>query len=1125
MSEDINSVECSRDLRKLVEQRQQRPSFSRMISWELGHAADQQPARRTKTRRKQNSGNKDQTPDEVEEQDDDEEYSLSDSSEYETAQEEDDEEENILEKLSGNSDGVDGQISEQGDADTSYDVEGMPSASGVQLNNSQNGRKRRLSKKQKRKRKTHFKTMYLDELYNLGNLCDPSEDIENVFTSLPDEGIMGSEIERNVPSLVELCLAASTRKLRTNSEKGKSSVVQQNRGDIPYLIKYQLSSYGKGMKEQQKLLSYILNRIIPLGLQPNCEQKLNNMFYFEDSEKNEFCILKRAVWKALPYLCKECTCNYIDSQIPQEQATAYLYAPVLCKDKSLCYCSRKAEWKTDSRWKFVVDRLKSALQLRFKRALEKLFHLALPYAMWARGHVTIATDLFKHQLDKETDVIQKAMYLSEIARMHAQFGECKTAIQFYRLAGETVLSLPTGKKEKLSVEVTEQTQILIGNACDRGVLDKEKCQQSSSYWGGARNLPNPDMSTVLASMDVFISLYAGQYEGCEGWRDGIEKMAASLKSCPYLYYYQSLLYALLGDAGKSREAYTMLKHNSMIVPGAGVLALLGKRKWSPWQPLLEMKQQSIPPLKVIWRVQLQHCRLQDDSLSPQEAQLCSKALNLRINERGLICGDLQQALPPMRDLNFDPYTGAHVLSPGSGHTSAWQSAFHHSEHDSAPVKCPFPVPTPCQIYMGKDGTTVHLINPKKDNEMEEMAPKKPSPFLLQWRDSRPHQAIPGSHIIKGRQTTQVIDVAFNKVTEARKKVAKQEKVKKWDKQMADLSGLWKSDFIDFQVWLSQEPVILDDFVDTKSRERFLDVKTCRVSHSPTSNFRVILPNSSDFFIYRPWDTSFPIGLVNKFGELVQEVKYDNNGSDRFTPVVLGPDFYVQIEKTSIARIAIGTGEQNSENGPSVCNICDEHIVWTLAPYITEMVKIAGDPTIEELRVIGGQCKTVGIGLLVTEVMEFVDIVVNDKSGMVYSLSEDKKVILGNFANSKILSEKSISTAEDKSITQLVIAVENNLLFLEVVSEMRPENLAFGANILVSLTQHDKASEHYREHLFYYDLAGNLHGALPCLGRGPRSFLPLYLSAADGGGEEREAGWRVYMRDERDGIICVKLHKL
>jgi len=48
--------------------------------------------------------------------------------------------------------------------------------------------------------------------------------------------------------------------------------------------------------------------------------------------------------------------------------------------------------------------------------------------------------------------------------------------------------------------------------------------------------------------------------GQEGWRRGVEKTEASVKAYPYLYYHQSLLYALCGEETLSQQAYTSLKH-------------------------------------------------------------------------------------------------------------------------------------------------------------------------------------------------------------------------------------------------------------------------------------------------------------------------------------------------------------------------------------------------------------------------------------------------------------------------------------------------------------------------------------------------------------------------------------
>ena len=89
-------------------------------------------------------------------------------------------------------------------------------------------------------------------------------------------------------------------------------------------------------------------------------------------------------------------------------------------------------------------------------------------------------------------------------------------------------------------------------------------------------------------------------------------------------------------------------------------------------------------------------------------------------------------------------------------------------------------------------------------------------------------------------------------------------------------------------------------------------------------------------------------------------------------------------------------------------------------------------------------------------------------------------------------------------------------------------LLFPVGMLISFTQHsDEGDEYYREHVFHFDYDGCLHGVLLCLGHGPRSFLPVYLHGntdSEGQGEgTSQGGWHVYLRDGKDGIMCIRLH--
>ena len=63
----------------------------------------------------------------------------------------------------------------------------------------------------------------------------------------------------------------------------------------------------------------------------------------------------------------------------------------------------------------------------------------------------------------------RAMYLSEIARMHAIFGDSKTAEQFYSVATETALEdCNSERRDRCINEATEQKQILLASIYDTG---------------------------------------------------------------------------------------------------------------------------------------------------------------------------------------------------------------------------------------------------------------------------------------------------------------------------------------------------------------------------------------------------------------------------------------------------------------------------------------------------------------------------------------------------------------------------------------------------------------------------------------------------------------------------------
>ncbi|XP_060575193.1 uncharacterized protein LOC132732729 [Ruditapes philippinarum] len=291
-------AEESKDIKKLIKLQKQRPAFSRMISWEISQAAEYQPVKKGKRKKKKtlapgseehvkkgDDGNA--SPDDIEE-------TVDDSSEYETACEEEGEIEVRGQSVTESEDQLESIGSDILDSYLDTDCEneedeedelfmsciGNDTTAVRSPGEPDQGRRRRPSKKQKRKRRDQAKVIYLDDLFNLGNLFDATDEISDVFTEVLAAG-PDVEIQHRVPTLVELCLKTNRRKHRYNSEKGKkrTNTLEKEATILPYGMKKLISQWGWSQKQLENQLSFFLNKVLPL-----VENQMKAKAYVENSK-------------------------------------------------------------------------------------------------------------------------------------------------------------------------------------------------------------------------------------------------------------------------------------------------------------------------------------------------------------------------------------------------------------------------------------------------------------------------------------------------------------------------------------------------------------------------------------------------------------------------------------------------------------------------------------------------------------------------------------------------------------------------------------------------------------------------------------------------------------------------
>ncbi|KAL4230093.1 hypothetical protein ACF0H5_010478 [Mactra antiquata] len=794
----------SREIKSLIKLRQQRPSYSRMISWELSQVEEQTTTKKRRSKKKQLTKASENNDEESDENNDIADNDSANSSEYETANEDTDGDYNIntlsisdkfdLGELSLtsqditsmdvfddsiNSDGNDDDDDDGDDDELMISCRSSNSVTDSTTATTQSVRHRRPSKKQKRKRRKYFKVTYLDELFNLGSLFDADDNIDDVFNEVSEEGI-NVNIQYRVPTLVELCLNVNRRKRRANSTTSKPPMQEnlkdkrQNEPDnqepvprsygegqvLPFGLKKLMSSRHGGKNDLQNLISHFLNKVLPVYEDLLIDSNSKSIQSYYAYTVSDIRPPVRSVWNVLPYpLAGDCNGNVTYGS---DMSTAFLFTPTMHRCKEACNYGYRYEDKYNGincLWVSALSglantidlmlstpvcttaiiRVKRALNLRYKRLVQNHFEDVLPYVMWSRGLVSMATDMFKTLIDKSKDNTIKCMYLSEIGRMHNMFGDSSTAIQFFKLASERAADkIPHQEnRENTLKEINGQEHILIASVHDTGVLDKDKAALSNSIWSYVISTDETREYSIFAGVNTYLCYHLDSWNESRRYDEAIMKIEKIAKTHEYFNYYLSMLYAFQGNEDMCTKVYRRMRYGPYGDVADLMISLLGPKVKNPWQPLIEqVKKQKSPvqPLKVIWRTLLQQPRISNHGST--EGQFCSEDIDLHINEMGHLSGNIHMLLPPLRTLSLDPHTGSVVIDK-LHYTGMWTRACFDDESYHCEKLM---VPTPVLIYQGSNHIKVELVNPTVKmcidrTNLQWMRNGPPCPFMLYWKDS------------------------------------------------------------------------------------------------------------------------------------------------------------------------------------------------------------------------------------------------------------------------------------------------------------------------------------------------------------------------------------------------------
>ncbi|XP_069110339.1 uncharacterized protein [Argopecten irradians] len=514
-------------LKALIVQRSQRQSYARMISWEFNDADQTKLVtvqKRRRRRSKQQSG--ETTQDFGEENDVDLDLSNLSVESFSGSEDEFFSAEELLvsdsESVTGES--ASGPVRSEGKHDVpitctprneSEDDEDLVfTDENSSLSKSFSNVRQRLSKKQKKKRRKEICTMYENHIRPF-----MEEELDDIVHMLSDRTLVDKTVDicKNVPSLVQLCIKSSYK------------INLKSMPELPNKIK-QLFYPDKDFSVQKMQLSWLHSTMarFEANFAKAClssGDKPELLHIVRDVQRRVYSVNHESEDKnADPLATLQYT--YMERILSLEErrtmttwavvtASLALMMPPFLSDNAFRHQSESEDDRITRATRSVVARLKSAMKKRFPSMVSYCFDDAVPYALWARGDINMATEYFMSLSQNTTKEILKAVYLNEVGRMHAQIGAVERAAKFYRLSCDSLLK--DGKNSNEADDITTNMLMLVANLNDQGILSIQKGSYSRQAW---KNVWTNRYRTKVDGlerhiMDVYLCTHCGSLEGRE----------------------------------------------------------------------------------------------------------------------------------------------------------------------------------------------------------------------------------------------------------------------------------------------------------------------------------------------------------------------------------------------------------------------------------------------------------------------------------------------------------------------------------------------------------------------------------------------------------------------------------